>query len=171
MNHPLHSRPWNLPDIVGIAARAILAATFIGMGISKALDPVDFLKLIRQYDTIAQPWLLNLAAGALPWFEIFCGILLLIGVAGRGAAVVLLAMLAGFTAMIAWRGAAIADMQGIPFCQVRFDCGCGAGIINVCRKLIENGGLILAALWLAGSSRSRWALRWSWSKEPASLEG
>jgi len=25
MNHPLHSRPWNLPDIVGIAARAILA--------------------------------------------------------------------------------------------------------------------------------------------------
>ena len=148
MNHPLHSRPWNLPDIVGIAARAILAATFIGMGISKALDPVDFLKLIRQYDAIAQPWLLNLAAGALPWFEIFCGILLLIGVAGRGAAVVLLAMLAGFTAMIAWRGAAIADMQGIPFCQVRFDCGCGLGEVWIVQKLAENTLLIAVSLGL-----------------------
>ena len=80
----------------------------------------------------------------LPWFEIFCGLLLLLGMAVRGAAVILLVMLASFTVAVVLRALAIREMGGFPFCAIKFDCGCGAGEVFVCRKLGEN--LLLMAL-------------------------
>ncbi|UCD28997.1 MAG: hypothetical protein JSV03_00495 [Planctomycetota bacterium] len=39
-------------------------------------DPIDFLKLIREYEFIpdSQYVLLNIIAGVLPWFEVVCGL-------------------------------------------------------------------------------------------------
>ena len=56
--------------------------------------------MVRQYDLVQSSLLLNSIAAALPWFEIFCGLLLLAGVAVRGTAVMLIVMLVPFTVLV-----------------------------------------------------------------------
>src|SRR5438094_10194429 len=86
-----------------LLARCLLGAVFIYMGLNKALHPVEFLKLVRQYNVTDHYLLLNLVASALPWFEIFCGLLLVLGIAVRGTALLLVAMLVPFTIVIVQR--------------------------------------------------------------------
>jgi hypothetical protein len=87
-------------------------------------------------------------------------LLLLAGVAVRGAALVLVAMLVPFTLAILRRALEVQAGQAIPFCAVKFDCGCGAGEVVICRKLIENALLTALAAWLAVSRQGRrWSLR------------
>jgi uncharacterized membrane protein YphA (DoxX/SURF4 family) len=130
------------------AARWLLGALFLYMGLNKALDPVEFLKLVRQYELVQTPLLLNSIAAALPWFEVFCGVLLLVGVAVRGSALMLLLMLVPFTIVVLQRALAQQAVLAISFCAVKFDCGCGTGEVLICRKLVENGVLILLSGWL-----------------------
>src|SRR5436190_21908948 len=94
-------------DIAAACSRWLLGGLFLYMGLNKALHPVEFLKLLRQYDLLHHHLLLNLVAAALPWFEIFCGMLLLLGVAVRGAATMLVAMLVPFTIVILLRAVAM----------------------------------------------------------------
>lgn len=131
---------------VTVAARVILGTTFVYLGSVKALDPVGFLKLVRQFETLPQPFALNAVAAVLPWFEIFCGALLLAGIRPRGTALVTLMLLTGFTSLIALRGLAIFRGGALPFCAIRFDCGCGTGDVLICGKLAENSALWLLAL-------------------------
>lgn len=135
--------------LLAVAARWSLGVLFIYMGWKKAMDPVDFLKLVRQYDLVQTPMVLNLIAATLPWFEVFCGALLLSGVAVRGAAGMSLVMLVPFTAIVLQRALALHAASTIPFCAIRFDCGCGAGEVAICFKLAENTLLmVLSALLL-----------------------
>lgn len=136
-------------------ARLVLAVVFIGMGWSKAGDPVAFLKLLREYEALPDSTyvLQNTIAVTLPWIEIACGVALLLGVAIRGSALTLLGMLTVFTVLIAWRAWRI-HQGGTPFCDIAFDCGCGSGVVNVCAKLPENIGLWLLS-WIPLLSRSR----------------
>jgi uncharacterized membrane protein YphA (DoxX/SURF4 family) len=148
-------------DFGALAARWFLGAVFVYMGLEKALDPVSFLKLVRQYDMVHTPFLLNSVAVALPWFEVFCGALLLAGIAVRGAALTLTCVLIPFTALVWHRALILQAARVIPFCAVKFDCGCGGGEVFICGKLLENAGLILLALWVL-SGCGRWlALRYS----------
>ena len=135
-------------DIAAVAGRWLLGALFIYMGLSKALHPVEFLKLVRQYNITDQFVLLNLVASALPWFEVFCGVFLVLGVAVRGSALLLVAMLVPFTILILQRALGIQEARNIPFCAIKFDCGCGAGEVLICRKLVENTLLTAVAVWL-----------------------
>ena len=150
-----------LPDLLSIVARWFLAAVFIRMGLSKALEPEQFIKLTHQYNLMSSPWLLNSVAATLPWFEIFCGILLLAGVAVRGTALVLIAMLVPFTLVVLNRALAIASAKSIAFCAVKFDCGCGAGEVLICHKLVENSFQILLACWLLLGQGRQLAARFS----------
>ena len=77
-------------NVVVVAGRWLLGAVFIYMGLNKALHPVEFLKLVRQYNVTDHYLLLNLVASALPWFEIFCGLLLVLGLAGWKKATILM---------------------------------------------------------------------------------
>lgn len=131
---------------VPLAARLVLGAAFVYLGTMKALDPVGFLKLVRQFDVLPQPLALNVVAAALPWFEIFCGGLLLAGIRLRGTALVTLVLLLAFTSLILLRALALARSGALPFCGISFDCGCGTGEVLVCAKLAENTGLLLLAL-------------------------
>jgi uncharacterized membrane protein YphA (DoxX/SURF4 family) len=142
-----------------VLARWFLGGIFIYMGLVKALDPVAFLKLVREYEMVGNSTLLNLIASVLPWFEVFCGVMLLTGVAVRGAALVLLGMLIPFTLIVLKRALAIASAEGILFCAVKFNCGCGGGDVFICQKLIENSGLMLLALLPLAGLGKKWALR------------
>ncbi len=155
MNSSRSNESRGVVDATGVLARWLLGMLFIYLGLSKALHPVDFLKLVRQYDLLHSPWLLDSVAAMLPWFEVFCGGLLLAGIAVRGSALMLILMLVPFTGAIFHRALALQSALSIPFCMVKFDCGCGTGEVFVCRKLLENLILILLAGWLlAGSGRN-----------------
>lgn len=151
-------------DISAVLARWLLAAVFLFMGLNKALDPVAFLKLLRQYDLTHSSLLLNSIAAALPWFEVFCGLLLLAGVAVRGTALTLLVMLVPFTGVVLHRALLLQTALNIPFCAVKFDCGCGTGEEFICRKLLENFLLLLLAAWLLAGHGRQLSLRFNLMK-------
>lgn len=148
-------------DWLGVAARWLLGGLFVYMGLTKALHPELFLKLLRQYD-LTNNWLvLNTIAAGLPWFEVFCGLLLIAGVAVRGAALLLLLMLVPFTFVVFRRALAISDLQHIAFCAVRFDCGCGGGEVLICRKVLENVLLMVLSCGLLAGFGRRLAARFA----------
>jgi uncharacterized membrane protein YphA (DoxX/SURF4 family) len=148
-----------------VAARLLVGGTFVWLGATKALDPVGFLKLIRQFDVLHATWALNGTAALLPWFEIFCGLLLVLGVRPRAAALLQAVLLLGFTGLVLHRALALHRAGSIPFCAIRFDCGCGNGEVLVCMKLLQNTGLLLLAGWIA-SVPNRRACLWPDDEEP-----
>jgi hypothetical protein len=112
------------------------------------VHPEAFLKLVRQYELVGDPFLLNTIAACLPWFEVFCGLLLVAGVAVRGTALMLVLMLVPFTLVVVKRALAIAAAQGVAFWTVKFDCGCGAGEVLIWKKVLENSLFVLLSCWL-----------------------
>jgi putative oxidoreductase len=156
---PALPQSWRTQDVLVVLARWLLGGLFLYMGLSKALQPVEFLKLIREYDVLHTPLLLNSVAALLPWFEMFCGLLLLLGVAVRGAALLSVAMLVPFTVMVFLRTLEMSQASGQPLCALKFDCGCGGGEVWICRKLVENTLLTLIATWLMGTRSRRFCLR------------
>ena len=135
-------------DLVAVLVRWLLGGMFLYLGAVKALHPVDFLKLVRQYDVFAGPPWLNLVAAWLPWLEIVCGLLLVLGIAVRGVAIAVLVLLLPLTAVVLRRAMVLAAAGGLPLCTVKFDCGCGAGEVFVCGKLLENLLLAVLAVWI-----------------------
>ena len=113
MNPHSSSRNRAVVNILAVLARWLLGLVFLYLGLNKALHPVEFLKLVRQYDLVQSSLLLNSIAAALPWFEVFCGLLLLAGVAVRGTALMLVLMLVPFTVMVFRRALAIQSAQAI----------------------------------------------------------
>jgi uncharacterized membrane protein YphA (DoxX/SURF4 family) len=153
-------------EAAALVARWWLACVFIFMGLNKALPhPEYFLKLVRAYQMVDTPWLLNSIGATLPWFEVFCGLLLLFGIAVRGSALMLIAMLVPFTAVVFNRALGIAAGSHIPFCAVKFDCGCGMGEVFICHKLVENTVLFLLSAWLLAGGGRRFCLCFSLFRE------
>lgn len=152
--------------LLPLLARVVLGGLFIYMGVHKAMHPVEFLKLVRQYEILHSPVLLNLVASTLPWFETFCGVLLLLGLWVRGTALMLLGMLIPFTVVVFLRAMAIYHADGGAFCAIKFDCGCGAGEVIICRKLLENAVLAALSTGLIFWRGDRLCLRHSLSESP-----
>jgi uncharacterized membrane protein YphA (DoxX/SURF4 family) len=150
----------HLADTAAVLARWLVGALFIYVGLNKALHPVEFLKLVRQYEMVDHFLLLNSVAAILPWFDVFCGLLLITGIAVRGSALMLVTILLPFTFILIKRALALQTALGIPFCAVRFDCGCGMGEVLICRKLAENVVLLLLAAWLLGGRGQKLCLRY-----------
>ena len=146
-------------ELTVTVARWVLGAVFVYMGLNKAMHPVDFLKVLRQYEMVESHVLLNLIAAALPWFEVLCGLLLLAGIAVRGSALLLFGMLVPFTLVVLKRALAIHAAKAIPFCAISFGCGCGGGAVVICHKLLENGFLMLLSLLLLTVRANRSSLR------------
>ena len=136
-----------------------LGVFFIYMGLKKAMDPVEFLKLLHQYRMPVSPLVLNSIAAALPWFEVVCGLLLAAGIAVRGTALLLVAMLIPFSVVVLNRAMHLSVTKAIAFCAVKFNCGCGGGEVVICHKLLENTLFTVLALWLVYSPRRAFCLR------------
>jgi uncharacterized membrane protein YphA (DoxX/SURF4 family) len=152
--------------LLPLLARVVLGCLFIYMGLHKAMHPVEFLKLVRQYEILHSPVLLNIVASTLPWFETFCGVMLLLGLWVRGTALMLLGMLIPFTVVVFLRAMAVYHADGGAFCAIKFDCGCGAGEVIICRKLIENAVLAALSTGLIFWRGDRLCLRHSLSESP-----
>jgi uncharacterized membrane protein YphA (DoxX/SURF4 family) len=149
-----------LLEILTVLSRWGIGAFFIYSGFVKAMHPVEFLKIIRQYEMVSNPFVLNSIASALPWFEVFCGLLLVLGVAVRGTVLMILAMLIPFTLAVLKRALAIHSVQALAFCAIKFDCGCGTGEEYICHKLVQNCGLILLAAWLLAGRGRQFSLKY-----------
>ena len=145
---------------VAIHSRWALGVVFVYMGLNKALHPADFLKVLREYDVLDGSLLLNFTAATLPWFELLCGVLLVAGIAVRGAATVLIGMLVPFTAAVLHRALAIHAAKEIAFCAIRFNCGCGSGEVNICHKLLENSLLVFMSVIVLTIRANRWSYRY-----------
>ncbi len=144
--------------LVLFVVRLVAGGMFIYLGLLKIDDQVTFLKLIREYEIVETPWVLNAIAAWVPWLEIWLGALLVLGVGLRGTALLMLAMLVVFTFAVWQRGTALAAVEGGVLCDMEFDCGCGTGVVNVCSKLIENSALMLALVVASLSTTRRWCL-------------
>lgn len=144
-------------DKAGLKENAVVARlTDQKEGVIALSDPVGFLKVIREYQMV--PGRIyearNALAAVLPWLEVLCGLLLLAGVAVRGTALFMLVTLIGFTILVTYRAVGIYHDGGVAFCAIKFDCGCGAGEVYICRKIAENTVLCLLTL-VALISRTR----------------
>src|SRR5437899_5050673 len=145
-------------ELVATLVRFTLGVVFIYMGLRKVMHPIEFLKLVKQYELITAPPWLNLIAGILPWFEVCCGLLLVLGVAVRGVSLNLLLMLVPFTIVILRRALHMSQAAGLPFTSVKFDCGCGGGEVVIWQKLLENLGLVCLAAWLLTRKQGRFCV-------------
>ena len=114
----------------------------------KAIDPVDFLKVVRQYQMLPESpaYYINATAIVLPWLEIVCGLVLVLGAWLRGSAILIAGMLVVFMPAILVRtlGMMKADPT-LSFFHVEFDCGCGTGVEIIWIKFLKNTGLLILA--------------------------
>ena len=132
-----------------LLARLGVGGMFLYLAIMKLLDPIEFLKQIREYHVLPEsvPIFLTLTATTLPWLEVLCAMAVLIGFWRRGAALLIAGMLAFFTPMLIWRAAGMVSSGEVAtFCGACFDCGCGTGVVCICPKLAENFSLLAGAL-------------------------
>jgi uncharacterized membrane protein YphA (DoxX/SURF4 family) len=143
-----------------LLARFVLGGVFIYFGWLKLADPLEFLKHLHFYDILPErpPWLLNSVALVLPWLEVACGVALILGIWLRGSALMLGGMLVTFMVALYLRALSIAQTDGLPFCTVKFDCGCGTGVRIICHKLLENAGLLLLCIMILFSRRRLFCL-------------
>lgn len=112
MNTP---RQEALKDVLSVAARALLAATFVWACVHKIADPADFALQVATYQ-ILPLGLVNLQAIVLPWLELVTAALLVVGFWTRASALLVCGMNVMFIVAIAM--ALNADLH--------LQCGCFA---------------------------------------------
>ncbi|MFQ5655460.1 MAG: MauE/DoxX family redox-associated membrane protein [Planctomycetota bacterium] len=139
-----------------LIARLVVGLVFVALALVKIADPHEFLGILKQFELIPldPPILINLTVVILPWVELLVGGLLLAGLMVRASGAIVAVLLVVFMIAVYLRALGVQAEEGQALCRIAFDCGCGAGPIKVCRKLIENGGLLLLA-FIPLFSRSR----------------
>jgi len=119
-------------------ARLIVGAMFIVVGVGKITDPNLFAKEIANYRMLPEI-LINSVAIVLPWIELICGVLLILGVRLRANATVIFVLLLLFNIMVATAWARGLDIN----------CGCYSQIAKQTvglPKLLENTGLMFLSI-------------------------
>ena len=148
---PENSAPRETPLMQGIslAARLLVGFVMLIAGAGKLGAIEQFGHNIYNYQLLPLS-LVNIAALLFVWVEITIGILLIVGAAVRGSALLSGALLLLFIAAVLW-----AMSQGL-----EIDCGCfgnanGEGGVKVgWPKVLENLGLLAASIFLLYLPRS-----------------
>ncbi len=137
--------PARLWDYVGLAARLVLAAVFIGFGWVKAAESPAAMRVAVEAYHLVPPALVDPVAAVLPYLEIATGLLLLLGVATRIGAALCTVMMLGFLFGLGW---VVAKGYNI-------DCGCSggggavaAGDTRYTEEILRDVGLLVLAVYL-----------------------
>ena len=141
--------PW-----ISTGARLVLGGVFLIAGFGKAVDPQASVAAVQAYQLL--PAGLGTAVGwGLPFAEIALGLVLLAGLATRGAAIAAAALLLVLVAAVASAAA-----RGLSI-----DCGCFGGGGPVApgetaygAEIARDVGLLLLAGWLVARPDSRLSL-------------
>ena len=108
------SRPRMIKNrIARLVFRLIVGGVFIWSGTLKVLHPLEFAQNVAAYELFPQ-WMCFLAGLTLPWVELAAGLLLVLGLFRRAAALVAAGMLAGFILLVA-----VTMVRGLDL-----SCGC-----------------------------------------------
>lgn len=133
---------------VVLFARVVLGVLFIVASVNKVSDPNAFAASIDSYKLLLHNASL-VAATVLPWMELICGVLLVLGVFHRGAGLLLFGLLVVFTVAVV-----SALVRGLDI-----SCGCFTQDPNAAKigwqKILENLCLIGLSL-LVMLSHSSW---------------
>lgn len=124
-----------------LPVRVFLGAVFVLAGYLKIGDPQAFAFAVKAFKILPDHLIIP-TAFALPCIEILAGVLLIFGLWTRGAAVVLLLLLLGFTAgqaSVIQRGL---DVKCTCFGNLEWPC---SGAVSTCH-LVRNGVLTLMAI-------------------------
>ena len=110
-----------------LICRLAVAALFLFAAYQKLFapdsGPQKFALAIKSFQ-ILPLHLVQLATGVIPWIEVICGVLLIIGLWTRAAAWLLVAMLVGFTAAVA----------SVILRKMSVTCGCFGNLTLICPK-------------------------------------
>jgi uncharacterized membrane protein YphA (DoxX/SURF4 family) len=143
-----------LLDIVGTLARLGLAAVWLISGGLKAADLDQTYVAVRAYDVLPTA-AVEVVAVMLPFLELALGLLLLVGVGTRAAAVLSAVLLVVFIA-----GVSQAWARGLSI-----DCGCfgGGGAVEpgntaYVQELLRDTGFLVLAAWLIVRPRTLFSL-------------
>lgn len=122
-----------------LIARFVVGFIFIFAAIGKISDPELFARQINNYD-IMPYYLINFLALLLPWVELFCGIMLMLGVRLRASSVLTGAMLIMFIGAVG-----IAMLKGLSI-----ECGCFSAQSETVgwKKIAENTGQLMVCVLL-----------------------
>ena len=151
-------------DILGLAARLILAGVFLVSGFLKAVDPAQTKIAVRAYQLLPDG-VADVVAAVLPYLEIGTGLLLLIGMATRLAAILSALLMIAFLI-----GVGSAAARGL-----NIDCGCfggggqvAAGDTGYAWELIRDAGLLVLSGYLVVRPASLLSIdRWARSRAGA----
>jgi len=143
-----------LPDVIGLAARLILAGAFIWAGATKVTNPAKSALAVRAYKLLNYD-VAGYVGYALPVFEMLLGLLLVVGLLTRVSAAVGGAMMLVFIFGISWAWA-----HGYSI-----DCGCfgGGGTIAASQtqypqEILRDIGFVACAGWLVVRPRTPFSL-------------
>jgi len=143
------AQPW-----VGLLARLVLGGVLLVAGYLKAFTPDKSMMAVRAYDVLPI-WLANVLGIILPWLEIGAGLLLIVGVGIRYAAIFGTALMVVFIIAIAQAWA-----RGLSI-----DCGCfgGGGTIDPSQtkyleEILRDTGLALLGFYLIRYPVTKFAL-------------
>lgn len=135
---------------LGLLARLALVAVWFTSGIAKAADPLETVVAVRAYRLLPEDAVRPVAA-VLPYLEIALGLLLLLGLATRLAAVGSAALLLVFVG-----GVISAAARGLTI-----DCGCfggggqvASGQTRYVSEILRDVGLLVLAGYLTWRTRS-----------------
>lgn len=93
--------------------RIIVGGVFIWAGVLKIIDPLGFAQSIANY-RLFPVWMAFFLALVIPWIELICGVLLILGLFPRTSSLVLSLFLFAFIVLIS-----SAILRGL-----NIDCGC-----------------------------------------------
>lgn len=128
---------------LGTVIRLALGATWLWAGGAKLSDPRAFLRAVRAYDA-APDWMAKAIAYGLPTVEVCLGILLVLGLVTRAAAIASAPLFLMFIA-----GVLQASARGL-----KLDCGCfgGGGVTtgatHYTLDILRDVGLLALAVYL-----------------------
>ncbi|HYF14419.1 MAG TPA: MauE/DoxX family redox-associated membrane protein [Phycisphaerales bacterium] len=130
--------------------RFLLGAAFLAAGILKLSDPQGFAFAVKGFRVLPDHLVIP-ATYAIPWTEVFAGVLLLLGLWSRAAALVLSAMLAGFIAGLASVILRKMDVSCACFGDLQFPCGHSVGWCQIIRNVVMLGMAAPVLLWGPGA--------------------